>query len=88
MDITIANNKIDYDQEIKKLENAINILKDKKNKEKNQMFKPINIDIDEIRKNIEQMKKEGRWFEPGDDDYEESLKHPWGVPKQYWYTKK
>jgi len=88
MDTTIANNKIDYDEEIKKLEDAINILKDKKKEEMKHMFPPMDIDFNEIRKNIEQMKKEGRWFEPGDPDYEESLNHPMGTSKDSWYIKK
>ena len=41
------------------------------------------IDLDELSKYITQMKKEGRYFEKGDADYEESLKHPMGIPKIY-----
>jgi hypothetical protein len=74
----------EFEIKLKEMENYIKTLRESQQQKK--LIKPIKLDLD--LKYIEQMKKEGRWFEKGDPDYEESLKHPWGISKENWYIKK
>jgi hypothetical protein len=74
----------DYDEKIEEMQKYIEWLKEQKEQKKINL-KIGKIDLDELSKYITQMKKEGRYFEKGDADYEESLKHPMGIPKNLWH---
>jgi hypothetical protein len=80
---------IDYDKQIKVLEDKIKELQELQEKQNLSKKIPfVEIDFDKGAKYIQKLKNEKRLFEKGDPDYEESLKHPIGTKKEEWYIKK
>jgi hypothetical protein len=73
-------------EKIKKLEEELKILQNEVIFDESKLnFPKINITIEQLNAYVDNLRKEGRWFDKDHPDYLESLRHPLGLKKEEWY---